>query len=362
MPEAGMLDTQRIAVDRFWHFARQGTLIAIALHVIFGVAGWFVGAMPLIAVQVVTIAIYSLCYVLTGRGHRWLPIVLTWLDLLGHATIACWIVGVESGFQYYSWILLPLLFANVHRGIQLKAILAACLVVVYVAIDWWLHSTAPLIVVDATALAGLRYFNIACFLIALGVIAAAHAYTVDLAAKRLAAIASTDMLTGMLNRRRMADHLQKELLQARDAKHPISVMLLDIDHFKVINDEYGHARGDQVIVAVGEILRANMRHQDLVARWGGEEFLVLQPNAAMEAARETAERMRRAVAAYVVRDEVDATPVTVTIGVATWCDGERMEETMHRADAALYAGKRAGRDRVVIASLDPPAQFQRAAG
>jgi diguanylate cyclase (GGDEF)-like protein len=357
-----MLDTQRIAADRFWHFARQGMLIAIVLHAIFGVAGWFVGAIPLLAVQLATIAIYSLCYVLSTRGHRWLPIVLTWVDLLGHATLACWIVGVESGFQYYSWILLPLLFANVHRNLREKAIMALCLIVVYVVIDWWLHRTTPWVMVDAVALAGLRYFNIVCFLMALGVIAAAHAQTVDAAAQRLAALASTDMLTGMLNRRRMADHLQKEWAQARAGNHPLSVLLLDIDHFKFINDEYGHARGDQVIVAVGEVLRANVRQQDMVARWGGEEFLVLQPGAGTEAARETAERIRRAVAAYVVCDEADTTPVTATIGVATWSTGERLEETMQRADAALYAGKRAGRDRVVIASAEAPAQVQRAAG
>ncbi len=362
MAEAGLLDTQRIAADRFWHFARQGMLIAIGLHAIFGVAGWLVGAIPLLAVQLATIAIYTLCYVLSARGHRWLPIALTWVDLLGHATLACWIVGVASGFQYYSWILLPLLFANVHRNLRVKTVMALCLIVVYVGIDWWLHRTSPWVAVNPDALAGLRYFNIVCFLAALGVIAAAHAQTVDAAAQRLAALASTDMLTGMLNRRRMSDHLQKELALARARNLPLAVMLLDIDRFKFINDEYGHARGDQVIVAVGEILRANIRRQDLVARWGGEEFLVLQPEAETEAARDTAERIRRAVAAYVVCDEIDATPVTVTIGVASWREGERLEETMQRADAALYAGKRAGRDRVVIASLDPPAQFQRAAG
>jgi diguanylate cyclase (GGDEF)-like protein len=215
-------------------------------------------------------------------------------------------------------------------------------------------------VVDAAALAGLRYFNIVCFLMALGIIAASFAQTVDAAAQRLTSLASTDMLTGMLNRRRMSDHLQKELAHARAQNHPLSVMLLDIDHFKFINDEYGHARGDHVIIAVGEILRANMRQQDLVARWGGEEFLILQPDAAVDAAHDTAERIRRAVAAYVVRDEQDATPVTVTIGVASWCDGERPEETMQRADAALYAGKRAGRDRVVIASPEPDTQRERA--
>jgi diguanylate cyclase (GGDEF)-like protein len=348
MPEVGMLDTQRIAIDRFWQFARQGMLIAIGLHVVFGIAGFLVGAWPLLAVQIVTIAIYSLSYVLSSRGHRWLPITLTWLDLLGHATLCCLIVGVGSGFQYYSWILLPLLFANVHRKLKVKIALAIGLTALYVLIDWWLHRTTPWVAVSPTAIAGLRYFNIACFLIALGMIASAHSRTVDDAERRLSALASTDALTGLLNRRRMSDLMQKELAQACIVNRPLAVMLLDIDHFKIINDQYGHARGDQVILAVGEILRANVRQLDLVARWGGEEFLVLMPDAGLDAARETAERVRRAVASYVVRDETDAVPVTITAGVSAWNETERLEDTIHRADTVLYLGKQAGRDRVVV--------------
>jgi diguanylate cyclase (GGDEF)-like protein len=343
-----MLDTQRIAIDRFWQFARQGMLIAIGLHVIFGIAGLLVGALPLLAVQVVTVAVYLLCYVLSNRGYRWLPILLTWLDLLGHATICSLIVGIDSGFQFYSWILLPLLFANVHRNIRVKVVLAVALTILYVLVDWWLRSTTPLVIVDAVALAGLRYFNIGCFLLALGMIAAVHSRTVDDAERRLNALASTDSLTGLLNRRRMSDHMQKELAQACVAEHPMAVMLLDIDHFKSINDQFGHARGDQVIVAVGEILRANVRQRDLVSRWGGEEFLVLMPETGRDAARETAERVRRAVVSYVVRDESDTRAVTVTLGVSSWHTGERLEDTILRADAVLYIGKQAGRDRVVV--------------
>jgi diguanylate cyclase (GGDEF)-like protein len=354
MSDAGMLDTQRLAIDRFWHFARQGMLIAIGLHVIFGVAGFFVGALPLLAVQVVTVAIYSVCFVLSGRGHRWLPVVLTWLDLLGHATVCGLIVGVDSGFQYYSWILLPLLFANVQRNFKIKVILAVALTALYVLIDWWLHRTTPYVVVSAAALAGLRYFNIVCFLMALGFIAAAYARTADDAQQRLNALASTDTLTGLMNRRRMTDHMQKALAQARAEGRPLAVMLLDIDHFKTINDQFGHARGDHVIVAVGEVLRANVRQHDLAARWGGEEFLVLMPGASADAARETGERVRRAVANYVVRDDSDPLPVTITVGVSAWQDSERLEDTIYRADESLYVGKQAGRNRVVVSGLDDP--------
>jgi diguanylate cyclase len=347
MADVGMLDTQRIAIDRFWHFARLGTLIAIGLHAIFGVAGLIVDALPLAAVQVVTIAAYTCCFFLSKPSQRWIAVTLTWIDLLGHATLACWIVGIESGFQYYSWILLPLLFANVHRTVRFKTTMAVLLTVIYVLLDWWLHRTTPLVAVDPAALAGLRYFNIACFLVALGMIAAAHAHTVEDAERRLNALASTDALTGLFNRRRITDHIQKELAQALVDNRPVSLMLLDIDHFKSINDQFGHACGDQVIVAVGEVLRANVRQRDLIARWGGEEFLVLMPEATLNAARETAERVRRAVAGSVIRAELDATPVTVTVGVALWRERERIEETIHRADAAMYSGKLSGRDRVV---------------
>jgi diguanylate cyclase (GGDEF)-like protein len=348
MLEAGMLDTQRIAIDRFWHFARQGMLIAIGLHVVFGIAGILVGAWLLLAVQLVTITAYSMSYILSRRGHRWLPIALAWLDLLGHATVCCLIVGFESGFQYYSWILLPLLFANVHRDVNVKIALAIGLTALYVLIDWWLHRTTPLVVISPAALAALRYFNIACFLTALGMIAFAHARTVEDGERRLNALASTDGLTGLLNRRRMSDLMQRELAHACLDKRSLAVMVLDIDHFKTINDQYGHARGDQVILAVGEILRANVRQHDLVARWGGEEFLVLMPDAGLDTARETAERVRRAVASYVVRDKSDVLPVTVTAGVSAWNEAERLEDTILRADTVLYVGKQAGRDRVVV--------------
>ena len=348
------LDTQRIAVDRFWQVARKGQLLAIVLHVVFAIAGLLVNAMPLVWMQAATIACYSLAYVATLRGRVGVAVAIAWFDLLGHATLACWIVGVESGFQYYSWILLPLVFTNVHRPIHVRAAIAVALSVFYVGVDWWLHSTTPLVSVAPEQLAVMRYFNIACYLLALGVIAAAHGQTVVAAERRLNQLASTDTLTGLLNRRRMTDRMQKEMTAARDEQRPVAVLLLDIDNFKSINDQFGHARGDAVIVAIGEILRANVRQQDLVARWGGEEFLVLQPDAVLDAARETAERVRRAVSQYLIRDELDPTPMTVTIGVAAWRGGESLEETIHRADAALYVGKHEGRDRVVVTDYSSP--------
>lgn len=355
-PTPAPLDTQGLALERFWRLARAGTLIAIGVHGVFAIAGWVMNAPLLVIIQAISIAVYTVNYLFASHAHRWLAIGLAWADLLVHATVAGWILGVDSGFQYYSWILLPLVFTNVYRSSQAKIALAVLLCAFYLAVDWWLHRTPPLVSVDPDALAALRAFNIGCYLLALGVIAVAHGYTVASAEQRLNALASTDMLTGLLNRRRMTDHLQKELTAARAADRPLSVLLLDIDHFKSINDQFGHGRGDQVIVAVGEVLRATVRREDLVARWGGEEFLIVQPNSVLGAARETAERIRRAVAACVVRDDSEPTPVTVTIGVACWRPGESLDETIHRADAALYLGKRSGKNRVIVddGTTSPP--------
>ena len=96
------LDTQRIAVDRFWQVARKGQLLAIGLHVVFALGGLLINAMPLVWMQVATIACYSIAYVATVRGRIGVAVFIAWLDLLGHATLACWIVGVDSGFQFYS--------------------------------------------------------------------------------------------------------------------------------------------------------------------------------------------------------------------------------------------------------------------
>jgi len=124
-------------------------------------------------------------------------------------------------------------------------------------------------------------------------------------------------------------------------------VLADIDHFKSINDQHGHAAGDAVLTAVSQALRQTVREQDSVARWGGEEFLILMPQATMEAASAVAERLRASVAAVEVPIEGQRIQVTMTFGVSTWRPNEMVDTAIIRADVALYQGKQAGRNQVV---------------
>jgi diguanylate cyclase (GGDEF)-like protein len=160
------------------------------------------------------------------------------------------------------------------------------------------------------------------------------------------AAAVTDYLTGAANRRAMARSLRQALHRARRQGHTYAVVLLDVDHFKQVNDAHGHAVGDRVLQDVVACLRRSCRPGDVIARWGGEEFLVLLPDTAGSEAVEVAERMRQRVEGHVFEG---VGSVTVSLGVAVARSGEGTREVVGRADAACYGAKRAGRNRVQVA-------------
>jgi two-component system, cell cycle response regulator len=163
-------------------------------------------------------------------------------------------------------------------------------------------------------------------------------------AERLEALLFEDALTGLANRRFILTQLAGQVSGARRHDRPLSVAIIDVDHFKAVNDTRGHAEGDRVLLGVALALRAHLRAEDQLGRLGGEEFLALLPDTDAEAVEVAAEKLRASVW------EVG---VTVSIGWAAW-EGEMPEELLRRADEALYAAKAAGRDRVVGAPATLP--------
>lgn len=166
-------------------------------------------------------------------------------------------------------------------------------------------------------------------------------------------LATTDSLTGLMNRRAFVSSVEREVDRADRTDAPLSVLLLDVDHFKHINDRLGHATGDVVLAALGTLLPQQARQYDVVARWGGEEFVLALPNAGGDDARNVAERMRRCIAESDVRaPNGDRVPVTVSIGVAERRHGESLDSMLDRADCAMYAAKTGGRNRVNVAPTE----------
>lgn len=172
----------------------------------------------------------------------------------------------------------------------------------------------------------------------------------DIENVRLHRVAVTDPLTGAYNREFLAQRLPQELEAAVDRDKPLSVAMVDVDHFKHVNDSYGHGVGDVVLSEVARRLRGAIRAGDLLVRYGGEEFLAVLPRADAGRAWEVGERMRQRVGerAFDVGDGL-ALLLRVSVGVAQWRMGEKMPALIERADAALYGAKSRGRNRVEVA-------------
>jgi diguanylate cyclase (GGDEF)-like protein len=173
--------------------------------------------------------------------------------------------------------------------------------------------------------------------------------------RRLLVQSMTDSLTGLLNRRSFMDLSSKEETRARRHGDPFSVLMLDIDHFKKINDTYGHPVGDLAIKALAEVCSNALRPHDILARYGGEEFVLTLPHTPTEGARTVAERIREAVQKLEVPCDQGPVRFTVSIGVSTYASGQAFDSIVERADKALYVSKQSGRNRVTVDGLDPVA-------
>lgn len=165
----------------------------------------------------------------------------------------------------------------------------------------------------------------------------------------------TDPLTNLSNRKFFDRALDAAIIQARESGETLSLLMLDIDHFKSFNDNYGHLTGDQVLRLVGMSLRQTMKGQDTIARYGGEEFAVVLPNTTLQQATTVADHIRRAVMSRELKKKSTGEilgRVTISVGAAALRPGDDMFSIIERADSCLYAAKRNGRNRV-ICETDP---------
>ncbi len=173
-------------------------------------------------------------------------------------------------------------------------------------------------------------------------------------------LAGTDPLTGLYNRRFFLLSCQQELMRSARAKEPVSLIMLDLDHFKQINDLHGHEGGDTALRAVSKELRAAVREYDILGRWGGEEFIVLLPGACAEQAMQVAQRMRRSVESLSLSPQtvrsagaLASLSLAVSAGVVTAADPpENINDLLRSCDKALYSAKAAGRNRVMQRQMD----------
>jgi len=175
-------------------------------------------------------------------------------------------------------------------------------------------------------------------------------------------LATRDELTGLINRRAMLDLMELEHRRSLRTGRPLLLAQLDIDHFKPINDQHGHATGDRALQAFAGTVRANVRDTDVLARWGGEEFVLMLCETQLDDARELLERVRQAVEALEIPHATGTLRLTVSAGLALHLPGDTVVHTLERADQALYTAKALGRNRWVVAPSGPQHPPRPAAG
>ncbi|MES2098336.1 MAG: diguanylate cyclase [Pseudomonadota bacterium] len=172
--------------------------------------------------------------------------------------------------------------------------------------------------------------------------------SLDSSLRAAARAANRDPLTGLFNRRHVTAFAEPLAALVREGKEEVTLCMVDVDHFKQVNDCHGHPVGDEVLRAVGTLLGARLREGDCLARIGGEEFMIVLRQCDVSRGRRVAESVRHNVAASQIRTAAGEVPITVSLGVAQWAAGESFDALIERADRALYDAKHSGRDRVEI--------------
>jgi diguanylate cyclase (GGDEF)-like protein len=283
---------------------------------------------------------------LNRRGNLWASINVLTAEVVIHAVIATTFLGWRSGFHAPLMPTITVIMIN-HRLRRATMFGQAMSLVVLYAVLYAYTGDYVAPGLSPHLLNVLNYVHMVIVFAALCIVSYFYREASIRAEKRLEDLATTDQLTRLANRHKMRELLEMERGRSQRSGNPFCLIMADIDHFKSINDTYGHDFGDAVLRTSAAALRATARGHETVARWGGEEFLVLLPETRLPGALDAAERMRAAVERQRFDHDGTAATVTMTFGAALHNPGDDVEETVKHADRALYEGKDSGRNRVV---------------
>ncbi len=338
----------KLARNAFWLMVRRVTVVAAVIDFAFFVLFLIFDSFVLAWMNVVSISLYIAAYWLVSKRHNMLALALIWVEVLGHAAIGTMLVGWDSGFHYYLLMFIPAIVMSTRLSTVVSLLLV--LIAVYLGLHTASRQFGLVAPLSDIGLWVVHGFNVVVVFMMASYTARFYYNSVRKAENKLLQLATQDSLTGLSNRRNLLERARQEIVRARRRNDPISLVIADIDHFKSINDQYGHDAGDNVIRHAAELLLRLCREQDVVARWGGEEFLLLLPSTNLLAAEALAERFRQAVVETVVAyGELDI-KLKMSFGVAALEHNENIDDAIARADKAMYQSKNDGRNRVTVAA------------
>lgn len=342
------------ATIQYWRHILGIVRIAFGIHVALFFLFLYLQMTVMLVGNAASVLVYIAC-LRAIRGHRFeLAGMLMSLEIIAHALLATWVLGWDSNFYMFVFCVVPIVAFSFQQARPKRVCLNLAIMLLLVGGFVSRRYVGGGSQISPVLMDTFGVVN-ACAATALLLRSAALSVTFSLQMQmNLFQAAHRDSLTNLYTRRRVMQRVRQ--LNKESPGQAVSLLVLDIDHFKSINDARGHDVGDAVLQRVAQAITASIRREDMAARWGGEEFLVLMPGTSTADAQQVAdrllERIREEAGAVIGLEEGSdgALQVTATMAVVTVGLGETFAAALNRADQLLYEGKRAGRDRVMVAA------------
>lgn len=349
------MDLPRTKNFRFSVIMKNFSLISLIIIALYAVLFAVVSAWQMVLVCSICAVLWLGILLINRYGLIQAAFLVGVVNSTAFALLTTWLLGWSSGFYFMALLIIPIIYHNSYWSQFVKGTLAFTILAVILGLfilSWQQGSYWPM---EEQFLKILAMINVVITVVVLAITghyfetSAADAEKALIQAnKKLAGLATTDPVTNLVNRRIILSRIEQEKNRMERGSKPFTLIMVDVDNFKQINDEYGHSGGDYVLVNLAEAISVTLRKQDEVARWGGDEFLIMLPETDVEGGAIVAEKIRaRIIETPFIYRELDI-PVTITLGVGACEPGTGVGSCIRKADQALYAGKQAGKNRVGI--------------
>lgn len=329
-------------------------IMCISMHVFLTLFFAYTKILPLTVLNSISVVIYLSAYLLIRNKQYAFVTLICCIEIILNVFISSMFLGWNSGFYFYLFGFVPLCFYCKFKSNVTKFAVSALIVAFFLGTYFSSNSTIKLFDLvrkDATILYLTNAFCCFCALSFLSYIYTKtiiyETYMLNELNKQLEVLANTDPLTGLLNRRSMMTTLSNMSLSFIAQKINYSLILIDIDDFKVLNDKYGHECGDMMLKEVCNIIKSTIRSTDIICRWGGEEILILLPKTEIHDAKEVANKLRLKIQDFTLIYEKQPVRTTITAGVSCMTEGKSVSDLINQADACMYKGKSSGKNCVV---------------
>ncbi len=341
------------AYYRFNFVFNYTAIFGIIAHSFFIFLFIIIGIKEMAFYNIISSLSWYIIYQVNKKGHSKIAFTIGYIEVILHSALGLFYMGWGSGFHYFLFSTVTVLFYMPYFKKISKIIISIVSILIYILLFNLFKDRTPIYILNNSILNTIYYLSVIITFAMLSVLSHLYSMAAKKAEnklkelnKKLKSIASTDHLTGLVNRRSIINIIEKSIINYKKNNRSFSLIIADIDDFKRINDLYGHNRGDHVLKAIANLLKNNLRKNDTLARWGGEEFLILLSDTTYQEACTVANKLKESLSNFQHNYLEETENLSMTFGISQF-KGD-LDTCISEADKALYKGKRNGKDCVVI--------------